>query len=63
MNKDNPDKVNNDYLNDEEEFMDIQTGMIMNRSEFNSKIKNGQYPGYYVTDDHADQLTDGDLEG
>lgn len=31
-----------------EEFLDIQTGMVMSREEFIEKINNGEYPGYYV---------------
>jgi len=48
---------------DEEEFMDIQTGAVMSRSEFNARIKDGQYPGYYVGVNHPGKLTDNDIDG
>ncbi len=43
------DSMNPENLNDDEEFLDIQTGTIMSRSEFVAKINNGKYPAYYVT--------------
>ena len=38
--------TNTDYLSDEEEFLDIQTGTVMSREEFIAQINSGKYPGY-----------------
>jgi hypothetical protein len=63
MEKDNNEKIKSEHLMDEEEFMDIQTGAVMSRSEFNARIKDGQYPGYYVGVNHPGKLTDNDIDG
>ncbi len=58
MTENNTGNLNDEHLNHEEEFIDIQTGTIMSRGELNSRIQKGQYPGYYVRND--DLLTDND---
>ncbi len=63
MKKENNENIKLDQLMDEEEFMDIQTGTVMSRSEFNARIKDGQYPGYYVGVHHPGKLTDNDIDG
>jgi hypothetical protein len=61
MTENNKGDLHNDNLSNEEEFVDIQSGLVMNRNEFNQRIQKGQYPGYYVGTDLNGQLTD-DLE-
>lgn len=54
--------TNTDYLSDEEEFVDIQTGTVMNREEFIAQIKSGKYPGYYVAPDQNSKNKQNDLK-
>ncbi|HNX29272.1 MAG TPA: hypothetical protein PKN87_07645 [Syntrophomonadaceae bacterium] len=63
MNNDKDNGIKDNKFDDEEEFMDIQTGVVMSRSEFNTRIKNGHYPGYYVGPKHDWESFDNDLDG
>ena len=63
MKENNKGDLHNDNLSNEEEFVDIQSGLVMNSNEFNQRILKGQYPGYYVGTDLIGQLTDDPEEG
>ena len=48
MSKENNNTQKEEGTKLEEEFMDIQTGAVMSRSEMIMRIEQGQYPGYYA---------------
>ncbi|NLB53152.1 MAG: hypothetical protein GX808_09500 [Syntrophomonadaceae bacterium] len=54
--------TNTDYLSDEEEFLDIQTGTVMSREEFIAQINSGKYPGYYVASSLKSKNKQNDLK-